>query len=60
MKAASTGDEGGEEALSFAMLSRLIAEGRTGEVPVRQIPEGTNVSRDISPQSSVPVNCVLG
>lgn len=44
MKAASSGGEAGEEGLSFAMLSRLIAEGRTAEVPVRQIPEGVNVS----------------
>jgi hypothetical protein len=44
MKDASTGDEDGGEGLSFAMLSKLIAEGRTEEVPVRQIPEGTNVS----------------
>jgi hypothetical protein len=36
-------DSGGE-GLSFGMLSRLISEGRTGEVPVKQIPEGTNVS----------------
>lgn len=42
MKAASTGEDGDDEGLSFAMLSRLIAEGRTSEVPVRQIPEGTN------------------
>jgi hypothetical protein len=32
------------EGLSFGMLSRLISEGRAGEVPVKQIPEGTNVS----------------
>ena len=31
------------EGLSFGMLSRLISEGRAGEVPVKQIPEGTNV-----------------
>lgn len=37
------GDDGGG-GLSFTMLSRLIAEGRTEEVPVRKIPEGTNVS----------------
>jgi len=40
------------EGLSFGMLSRLISEGRAGEVPVKQIPEGTNVSlrlRLISP-----------
>jgi len=36
--------DGGGEGLSFAMLSRLISEGRAGEVPVKQIPEGTNVS----------------
>jgi hypothetical protein len=36
-------DSGGE-GLSFGMLSRLISEGRAGEVPVKQIPEGTNVS----------------
>ena len=44
-------DNGGE-GLSFGMLSRLISEGRAGEVPVKQIPEGTNVSlrlRLISP-----------
>lgn len=40
------GQEIGEgEGLSFAMLSRLISEGRAGEVHVKQIPEGTNVSR---------------
>lgn len=42
-------DDGG---LSFAMLSRLIAEGRTAEVPVRDIPDGVNVS----PGSLVCVN----
>ena len=36
--------DGGGEGLSFGMLSRLISEGRAGEVPVKQIPEGTNVS----------------
>ena len=36
--------DGGGEGLSFAMLSRLISEGRAGEVPVKQILEGTNVS----------------
>jgi hypothetical protein len=36
-------DSGGE-GLSFGMLSRLISEGRAGEVPVKQIPEGTNLS----------------
>jgi hypothetical protein len=44
MKDATQGDSGAEEGLSFSMLSRLISEGRTGEVPVKQIPEGTNVS----------------
>lgn len=49
MKDASTGAEGAggggdDGGLSFTMLSRLIAEGRTSEVPMRQIPEGTNVS----------------
>jgi len=39
------GEGDGAEGLSFGMLSRLISEGRAGEVPVKQIPEGTNVSQ---------------
>ena len=39
-----TGEGGDDGGLSFSMLSRLIAEGRTEEVPIKQIPEGTNVS----------------
>ncbi|ORY26592.1 hypothetical protein BCR39DRAFT_253813 [Naematelia encephala] len=34
----------GSGGMSFAMLSRLISEGRAGEVPVQYIPEGINVS----------------
>ena len=36
-------EDDGAKGLSFGMLSRLISEGRTGEVPMKQIPEGTNV-----------------
>jgi hypothetical protein len=47
MKDAGNGPEGGDAGgLSFSMLSRLIAEGRTEEVPVKKIPEGTNVSHN--------------
>lgn len=53
MKEASTGDVDGGEGLSFAMLSKLIAEGRTEEVPIKQIPEGTNVSA-VSTLSTTP------
>jgi hypothetical protein len=49
MQDTGTGGEQGKgdgaEGLSFGMLSRLISEGRTGEVPMKQIPEGTNVRR---------------
>ena len=44
MKDGSGEVDSGGEGLSFGMLSRLISEGRAGEVPVKQIPEGTNVS----------------
>jgi hypothetical protein len=48
-----SGGQGQEEGLSFAMLSRLIAEGRTEDVPMKQIPEGTNVS-------SSQIHCLSG
>lgn len=44
MKDGNGEEDGDGEGLSFGMLSRLISEGRAGEVPVKQIPEGTNVS----------------
>lgn len=46
--------------LSFGMLSRLISEGRTGEVPMKQIPEGTNVGSAFQYRGVVIVTDVEG